>query len=69
MTIKETVRVEGMSCQHCVASVQGAVSALDGVSAVTVDLAGKTAEVQFDDTKVSLSAIKSAIEDQGYDVA
>jgi copper chaperone len=31
-------KVTGMSCEHCVHAVTSELSALDGVSAVTVDL-------------------------------
>ncbi|UVI30790.1 copper chaperone CopZ [Paenibacillus spongiae] len=63
---KQTLKVEGMSCGHCVASVEGAVKKL-GASA-KVDLAGKQVAVDYDSSKVSLDAIKEAIEDQGYSV-
>lgn len=63
---KQTLKVEGMSCGHCVASVEGAVKKL-GASA-KVDLAGKQVSVDYDSSKVSLDAIKEAIEDQGYSV-
>jgi len=60
------LKVEGMSCGHCVSSVEGAVKKL-GAEA-RVDLAKGSVAVDFDETKVSLNAIKEAIEDQGYDV-
>lgn len=60
------LKVEGMSCGHCVNSVEGAVRNL-GASA-KVDLASKKVSVEFDESSVSLQAIKDAIEDQGYDV-
>ncbi|AKG37154.1 copper ion binding protein [Paenibacillus durus] len=60
------LNVEGMSCGHCVSSVEKAVSNL-GASA-TVDLASKTVAVDYDDSKVSVGTIKEAIEEQGYDV-
>ncbi|MCZ8515043.1 copper chaperone CopZ [Paenibacillus filicis] len=61
-----TLKVEGMSCGHCVNSVEGAVKKL-GASG-KVDLNAKSVTVEFDESKVSLEAIKEAIEDQGYDV-
>jgi copper chaperone len=61
-----TLQVEGMSCSHCVNSVEGAVKKLGATA--KVDLGSKSVAVQFDDAKVSLTAIKEAIEDQGYDV-
>lgn len=61
-----TLNVEGMSCNHCVKSVEGAVSGL-GAQA-KVDLANKKVEVEYDDAKLTVNAIKEAIEDQGYDI-
>lgn len=65
---KSILRVEGMSCAHCVKAVEGAVSPLPGVVEVKVDLAGGTVAVQHDPVKAPLSVIRQAIEDQGYDV-
>ncbi|MDF2963773.1 MAG: copper ion binding protein [Paenibacillus sp.] len=61
-----TFKVEGMTCGHCVSSIEGALSRL-GASG-KADLASKSVSVMFDDTKLSLEAIKETIEDQGYDV-
>lgn len=61
-----TLNVEGMSCGHCVSSVEKAVSNLGAVA--KVDLPSKKVTVEYDETKVSVGAIKEAIEDQGYDV-
>ncbi len=62
------LNVEGMSCSHCVNAVTKAVTALEGVSGVNVDLEGKTVTVDFDADQVSLESIKEAIEEEGYDV-
>ena len=62
-----TLKVKGMSCQHCVMSVTKALSELDGVKNVQVDLA--KGEVRFDNTKeVASSRIAKAIEEAGYKV-
>lgn len=63
-----TLSVQGMSCGHCEAAVKKAVGALKGVDKVAVDLNGKKVTVDYDQEKVTLQAIKDAIEDQGYDV-
>lgn len=60
------LKVEGMSCGHCVNSIEGAVKKLGATA--KVDLDGKSVSLQFDESKVTLEAIKTAIEDQGYDV-
>lgn len=64
----ETIQVQGMSCGHCVSSVEGAVGGLDGVDTVNVHLQEGKVDVSFDEGKVQLDAITEAIEDQGYDV-
>ncbi len=65
---KAVLKVEGMSCGHCVKAVEGALSELDGVLNAQVDLEAKTASVEYDAAKVSVDAMKAAVEDQGYDV-
>ena len=62
------LNVEGMSCSHCVNAVTKAVTALDGVSGVIVNLEEKTASVDYEEEKVSVESIKLAIEEEGYDV-
>ncbi|NLV86235.1 MAG: heavy-metal-associated domain-containing protein [Clostridiales bacterium] len=62
------LKVDGMSCNHCVNAVTKAVNALGGIEDVSVDLGGKTVAVKFDPSKSSLEAIKSAIDGQGFEV-
>jgi copper chaperone len=62
------LKVDGMSCSHCVKAVTDAVSALKGVSDVKVSLEAGTASVNYDSSSVSLSQIKAEIDDQGYEV-
>jgi copper chaperone len=59
------LKVDGMTCGGCAASVKRAVQALDSTANVDVDLPSKTVKV---DTAVQLDAVKSAVEDAGYDV-
>lgn len=61
-------RVEGMTCQHCKASVTKAIQGLAGVSSVDVSLEGKTATVDYDEARVSPEQIKDAIAEAGYQV-
>lgn len=49
-------------------AVSGALNGLDGVSAVSVDLAAGKVDVSYDEKKVSFEQMKDAVEDQGYDV-
>jgi copper chaperone len=60
--------VEGMACEHCVRAVKAAVGALPGVGSVQVDLAAKTATVEYAPSQCSLEKIREEIEGQGYDL-
>lgn len=63
-----TLNVSGMSCGHCVSSVEGSVGKLDGVEQVKVHLQSGKVDVSFDGDKVTIATIKETIDDQGYDV-
>lgn len=65
--MKKKILVEGMSCGHCVKHVKDALSELNGVTNVDVDLASKTAVIEASDD-VKDSDIKFAVEDAGYEV-
>jgi copper chaperone len=62
------IHVDGMSCEHCVKAVTTAVTALEGVSSVAVDLGAKTVTVEHDPNLTSVDSIQAAIEEQGYDI-
>jgi copper chaperone len=66
--MNETLKVQGMSCAHCVNAVESSVGELQGVSSVKVDLGKGEVTVAYDDNKTSLNQIQETIEDQGYDV-
>jgi copper chaperone len=61
------LNVEGMSCAHCENAVKKAVSAINGVTNVAVELAGKTVTVTHDEN-VTADTVKNAIEELGYTV-
>jgi copper chaperone len=60
------LQVNGMSCQHCVNAVEGALREVGATG--QVDLSNHSVTVQYDEDKVTLEAVKEAIEEQGYDV-
>lgn len=55
------IPVEGMACVVCAASVKQAIKALDGVSAVEVDVGKKSARVTFAPEKITADRIAAAI--------
>ncbi|WP_081760029.1 copper chaperone CopZ [Sporosarcina sp. D27] len=66
--MKEIIKVEGMSCNHCVNSIESSVGELAGVSTVKVDLGNNEVTVEFDNEN-TFAQIKETIEEQGYDIA
>lgn len=62
-----TITVGGMSCQSCVRSVTSALTALPGVHSAEVSLEEGVARVSYDPSMLSAAALKSAIEDAGFD--
>jgi copper chaperone len=63
-----TMNVQGMSCGGCVASVTRVLKAVPGVTDVAVTLEPGAAKVTFDPAKTGAPALRSAVEDAGYDV-
>jgi copper chaperone CopZ len=63
-----TYSVTGMTCEHCVSAVTEELSALDGVTAVAVDLvAGGTSSVHVtSDGELDRDAVASAVDEAGY---
>jgi copper ion binding protein len=66
---KVEIKVGGMACAGCSGAVEKALSNLDGVKEARVDLAKKTAFVEYDSGKVTLENLKKAIQGAGYKVA
>ncbi|MDY6836752.1 MAG: cation transporter [Thermodesulfobacteriota bacterium] len=62
-----TVKIKGMSCNHCVMAVTKALREIDGVKDVEVDL--KKGEATFDaTTSVHMDMVRTKIKKAGYDV-
>lgn len=65
--MKKRIKIKGMSCGHCVNAVEKTLGHIKGVSSITVSLEENKAYVEVSDF-VSNEALKSAIEDAGYEV-
>lgn len=65
VTMKKTVKIEGMMCPHCEATVKKALEAVDGVETATPNHETDSAEITFT-TSVDDEKIKKAVEDAGY---
>ncbi|MFK3961700.1 copper chaperone CopZ [Guptibacillus hwajinpoensis] len=63
-----TLKIEGMTCDHCKAAVTTALQELEGVSEVNVNVEEGTAKVAYNASSVSVSDMNEAVEEQGYDI-
>jgi copper chaperone len=62
-----TFAVSGMTCGHCVSSVTEEVSALSGVTEVTVDLASGRLTVTSA-APLQSEQVRTAVEEAGYEL-
>jgi copper ion binding protein len=59
------IKIQGMTCEHCVRAVTRALSGVEGVTNVKVSL--EKNEAVFDTSgQVDMEKIKKAIEEEGY---
>ena len=63
-----TLKIEGMTCGGCVASVERVLKAVPGVVAAKVQLSPGQAVVSFDPARTGAPELRSAIEAAGYGV-
>jgi copper chaperone len=61
-----TLKVTGMSCEHCVRAVTQALQGTDGVRNAMVDLKAARATVEYDEDKTNPRALAGAVMDEGY---
>ena len=67
LMMEKTLKIEGMMCEHCQNHVTEALSKMEGVQSVTVDLAGGTALVRTD-REIPQSAFAEVITAAGYEL-
>jgi copper chaperone len=58
------LKIDGMSCGHCVARVEKALKRLDGVEVLRVEVGA--ADLVYDPAKAPLGRIREALDDTGY---
>jgi copper chaperone len=63
------MKIEGMTCQHCVKAVTTALQKVAGVERATVSLEGKQATLVVDGTAFKPEAAHKAVTEEGYVVA
>jgi copper chaperone len=61
------LKVSGMTCGHCVKAVTQALESQDGVTRAEVDLQAGSAQVEYDEGRVTPRELANAVMDEGYD--
>lgn len=60
------LKIEDMTCDHCVDTVMSAASAVPGALAVDVSLADNQATIRYDDKLATVDDFTSALDSAGY---
>lgn len=63
------LNVPGISCGHCAKTVTEALTPIDGVRGVTVDVPTRRVQVEYDEAVANLEQMKAALAEEDYPVA
>lgn len=66
--VRETLYAPDISCDHCIMSIEKALSKISGARFVSGDPESKTVVVEYDPTTVPREVIEAAMEEEGYPV-
>uniref|UniRef100_A0A671KLM3 Copper-transporting ATPase 2 n=1 Tax=Sinocyclocheilus anshuiensis TaxID=1608454 RepID=A0A671KLM3_9TELE len=72
LAVKESevkIRVQGMTCQSCVRSIEERIGSLEGVVGVQVSLSDKEASLKFNPVMITPDVLRKHIEDMGFDAS
>ncbi|XP_021232503.1 copper-transporting ATPase 2 isoform X2 [Numida meleagris] len=68
-TCTAVIRIDGMTCNSCVQSIEGTISQRQGVQHVGVSLADKTGTIHYDPAITNREELRAAIEEMGFDAS
>ena len=66
--MRKVLKVEGMTCQHCVQTVSETVGKMMGVQKVDVNLDQKEVTIEFDESQTKLDEVSTQIVEAGFEV-
>ena len=66
--VTKTLKIQGMTCNHCVMRVAKALKGVSGVQDANVDMQKVEAVVTFDESKVAQEQLSTAVVEAGYKV-
>lgn len=65
---KTRLTIPDMTCGHCEGRVKGALTGLEGVQSVQIDLAKKAVDLDYDESRLSLDRIREVLAEDDYPV-
>jgi copper chaperone len=65
---QEALKVDGMTCQHCVQIITDTLGKIAGTSKVTVDLDKKEVQVDYNEEETNLQEISDKIVEVGFEL-
>ena len=66
---KTTLSVPDISCEHCERTITQALTPLDGVREVKVDIPTKQVHVDYDEAAIGIDRFKDVLQEEEYPVA
>ncbi|MGE5456277.1 MAG: heavy-metal-associated domain-containing protein [Ignavibacteriales bacterium] len=65
--MNKIIKVQGMSCEHCVKRITNVINEIEGAECINISLENETVEVEYLNEEV-LKQIEDAIIDLGYEI-
>ena len=65
---QKLIKVEGMTCQHCVQTITKALKKISGLNSIDVILDNKEVNVRFDENETNLQEITKKIVEVGFEL-
>ncbi len=62
------LNVPDISCEHCERTITGALTPVEGVRAVRVNIPAKQVRVDYDETVVNVNRMKAILQEEDYPV-
>ena len=65
---QELIKVEGMTCQHCVQTITKKLKNISGLNSIDISLDNKEVNVRFDEDETNLQEITKKIVEVGFEL-
>ena len=62
------LNVPDISCEHCERTITNALTPVNGVRSVNVDIPGRQVQVDYDEAQVSVDQMKHVLKEEDYPV-